>query len=86
MFNSLSGIITGKSSQRLFLDTHGIEWDIAVPDSSLEKLPEIGKEGRVFVWMQHTDVLMSLFGFSSDEERSVFFELLRLMELVLRLL
>ena len=52
MFNSLSGIITGKFPQKLFIDTHGIEWDVTVPDSSLDKLPDIGSEGRVFVWMQ----------------------------------
>lgn len=77
MFNSLSGIITGKFPQKLFIDTHGIEWDVTVPDSALDKLPDIGSEGRVFVWMQHTDNLMNLYGFASDRDRSLFFDLLR---------
>lgn len=77
MFNSLSGIITGKFPQKLFIDTHGIEWDVTVPDSALDKLPDIGSEGRVFVWMQHTDNLMNLYGFASDRDRSLFFDLLK---------
>lgn len=77
MFNSLSGIITGKFPQKLFIDTHGIEWDVTVPDSALEKLPDVGSEGRIYVWMQHTDNLMNLYGFASDRDRSLFFDLLK---------
>ncbi|MBQ0039753.1 MAG: Holliday junction branch migration protein RuvA [Treponema sp.] len=77
MFNSLNGIITGKFPQKLYIDTHGIEWDVTCPDSALEKLPDVGSEGRVFVWMQHTDNLMNLYGFASDRDRSLFFDLLK---------
>ena len=77
MFNSLSGIITGKFPQKLYLDTHGIEWDVTCPNSSLENLPDVGCEGRVYVWMQHTDNLMNLYGFASDRDRSLFFDLLK---------
>lgn len=77
MFNSLTGTITGKYPQKLYIDTHGIEWDVTVPDSALEKLPDVGSEGKVFVWMQHTDNLMNLYGFASDYDRSLFFDLLK---------
>ena len=49
MFNSLTGIITGKLPKQLFLDTHGIEWDICVPDSNLELLPTVGSEAKVYI-------------------------------------
>ena len=65
MFNSLKGKITGRESQRLFLETNGIEWDIAVPDTCAEKIGEVGAEGKVYVWLQHTDSAMTLYGFSS---------------------
>ena len=77
MFNSLTGIITGKLPKQLFLDTHGIEWDICVPDSNLELLPTVGSEAKVYTWLQHTDVLMTLYGFSSAEERTLFLDLLK---------
>ncbi len=76
MFNSLSGTITGKYPQKLFLDTHGIEWDIVMPDTSLDALPRLGETARVFTYMQHTDAAMTLFGFASERDRALFFDLL----------
>ena len=77
MFNSITGIITAKFPKQLFLDNNGIEWDICVPDSNLELLPPVGSEAKVYTWLQHTENLMSLYGFSSADERSVFLDLLK---------
>lgn len=77
MFNSLTGTITGKFPKQVFLDTHGIEWDLCVPDSNLDMLPTVGNEAKIYVWMQHTEQLMSLYGFASDDERSIFLDLLK---------
>jgi len=77
MFNSLTGIITGKFPKQLLLDTHGIEWDLCVPDSNLELFPPVGSEAKVYTWLQHTDVLMTLFGFASADERTLFLDLLK---------
>lgn len=77
MFNSIVGTITFKGQKQLFLESSGIEWDICVPDSNLEKLPPVGAEAKIFTFLQHTDMVMQLFGFSSAEERSLFFDLLK---------
>ena len=77
MFNSITGIITEKSSQHLFIETLGIEWDILVPESALEKLPEVGKEARIFTWLNHTDLQMCLYGFAEAQDRDLFFDLLK---------
>lgn len=77
MFNSLSGTITGKFTQKLFLDTHGIEWDLNVPETTLDKLPPVGSEARIYTWMQHTDALMLLYGFASENDRMLFLDLLK---------
>lgn len=77
MFNSITGLITAKLPKQLFLDNNGIEFDICMPDSNLEMLPPIGSETKVYTWLQHTDMLMSLYGFATEEERSLFFDLLK---------
>ncbi|MBQ0002514.1 MAG: Holliday junction branch migration protein RuvA [Treponema sp.] len=77
MFNSLSGIITGKFPKQVFLDTHGIEWDLCVPDSNLDMLGPVGSESKIYTWMHHTDQIMSLYGFASSDERSLFLDLLK---------
>jgi Holliday junction DNA helicase RuvA len=77
MFNSISGIITGKFPKQLFIENNGIEWDICVPDSNLDMFGTVGSEAKVFTWLQHTDVSMALYGFASAEERTLFFDLLK---------
>lgn len=77
MFNSLSGIITGKFPKQVFIDTNGIEWDLCVPDSNLDMLPPVGNEAKIYTWLQHTDQVMSLYGFATADERSVFLDLLK---------
>lgn len=77
MFNSIIGTVTGKKSRQLFIEANGIEWDICMPDSNIDMLPETGKEVRVFTWLHHTESLMNLYGFASPEERLLFLDLLR---------
>ena len=77
MFNSIIGTVTGKFSRQLFIEANGIEWDICMPDSNIDMLPETGKEVRVFTWLHHTESLMNLYGFASPEERLLFLDLLR---------
>ena len=77
MFNSLTGIITGKFPKQVFIDTNGVEWDLCVPDSNLDMLPPVGNEAKIYIYLQHTDQLMSLYGFASADERSVFLDLLK---------
>lgn len=77
MFNSIVGTVTGKFSRQLHIEANGIEWDICMPDSNIDMLPETGKEVRVFTWLHHTESLMNLYGFASPEERLLFLDLLR---------
>lgn len=77
MFNSLTGTVTGKLPQRLLLDTNGIEWSLDTPETSLDALPPVGSTAKVYVWLQHTDNAMSMFGFATEEDRELFFNLLK---------
>ncbi len=77
MFNSLTGIITGKLPQTLYIETQGIEWELQMPDSSLGRLPPVGESAKVYTWLLHREDSMKLFGFASLEERSLFLDLLK---------
>ncbi len=77
MFNSIKGIITGKFPKQIFLENNGIEWDICIPDTNLQILPPVGTEAKVYTWLQHTDISMNIYGFSSDSERNLFLDLLK---------
>ena len=69
--------MTAKNPKLLYLENNGIEWEINVPDSNLEMIGSVGSETKIYTWLLHTDVLMSLYGFSSVQERSVFLDLLK---------
>ncbi len=75
MFNSLYGNITAKTPNQIFLDTGGIEWDISVAEKSSGAFPPAGESARVFVWLYHREDAVRLFGFVTEEERSLFLEL-----------
>ena len=77
MFNSISGTISGKFPKQIFIDNNGLEFDIMMPDSNLEMMGNVGEQGRVYTYLQHTDVIMQLYGFASDDERTVFLDLLK---------
>jgi Holliday junction DNA helicase RuvA len=77
MFNSLTGTITGKFPNTVYIDTHGIEWSVSVPGSAVDALPPVGQTGKIYTYLVHTEDLMSLYGFASNEERQLFLDLLK---------
>lgn len=77
MFNSIRGVITGKFPKQVFIEVNGVEWDICIPDSNLDMIGHVGDEARIFTWLNHTDKVMDLYGFASSEERTLFFDLLK---------
>jgi Holliday junction DNA helicase RuvA len=77
MFNSIRGIVSGKEGDSAFLITGGVEWEIAMPTTDMEQLPDPGVECRVFTWLYHREDQMRLFGFSDETRRNTFLELLK---------
>lgn len=76
MFNSLKGVISGKTSDSLYLDTGSIEWVLEASAGTLSKLPAPGREARVYTYLHHKEDSMQLFGFYSLKERELFLNLI----------
>jgi Holliday junction DNA helicase RuvA len=77
MFNSIRGTITEKLPDTLRIVTGGVEWDITVPGTDLNRFPPSGEEGRVFLWLYHREDQMKLYGFAEESGRHIFLELLK---------
>ena len=76
MFNSLSGTLTYKGIDNIYLlNSCGIEWDITVSAKTIQALPPVGDECQVYTYYLHTENMVKLFGFFSKEERTFFLEL-----------
>jgi Holliday junction DNA helicase RuvA len=77
MFNSIRGIVSEKGGETVFLLTGGVEWEVAMPATDIDLLPDAGGECRVFTWLYHREDMMRLFGFSGKVRRDTFLELLK---------
>lgn len=76
MFNSFLGTVTEKYADSIAFDTGNIEWMIIMSAKSLEALA-VGKEVRIYVYLQHQENAMQLFGFATKQERLLFLDLLK---------
>ncbi len=75
MFNSISGILSGKTTDSVYVENSGIEWEIFVSALALDALGSVGKEVKVYTWLYHREDQMRLFGFPNQAERSLFLDL-----------
>ncbi len=78
MFNSITGTVTGKKGNTCFIENSGIEWALNCSQRSLDQLPKKGEKARVLTYLHHKEDTMLLFGFASEDERSLFLELIRI--------
>jgi Holliday junction DNA helicase RuvA len=69
---SLDGEILERSPGRVVISVGGVGYEVAVPASTAAELPAVGKRTRLFTRMHVRDDAMLLFGFSSQDERSLF--------------
>ena len=75
MFNSISGTLTGKTTESIYIETHGSEWEIFVSTLSADRFGAAGSTVRVYTWLYHREDQMRLFGFLTPAERSLFLDL-----------
>ena len=72
MIASLEGEVVERAPGRVVISVGGVGYEVAVPASTGAHLPAIGRRARVFTRMHVRDDAIVLFGFSTQEERSLF--------------
>ncbi len=78
MFNSLTGKLNGKDSEKIYLLTEGgIEWEIWTGQITSSALPEKGEEVRVYTYVHHREDQLRIFGFGDIREREIFLDLIK---------
>lgn len=77
MFNSITGVITYKDEERVYLSAGAVEWEIHISRNSSDDLTEEGQKAKVYIYLYHRDDQLKLFGFSQATERDVFLDLLK---------
>ena len=55
MFNSISGTLTGKTAESIYIETNGIEWEVFVSALSADRFGTAGSTVRVYTWLYHRE-------------------------------
>lgn len=76
MISYIKGEITYSSGDKIIVENNGIGYDIIVPSFSAEKLCSQNGEVTVYTYMSVRDDGISLFGFSTVEEKSLYEKLI----------
>lgn len=77
MIGFLSGKLHAKQPPYLLLDVNGVGYEVEAPMSTFYALGEIGSQVTVVTHMHVREDAMLLFGFASEQERSLFRELIK---------
>lgn len=72
MIAMLKGSVADRATSDIVLDVGGVGYEVSVPMSTFEKLPEEGGEAKLFVQTVVREDAIQLFGFSTREEKAAF--------------
>ena len=72
MIGSLNGIIDESSFSQCLIDVNGVGYEVEIPLSTFDKLPLPGNRAKLFIHTQVREDAITLFGFSTTEERELF--------------
>ena len=77
MIGHLRGRLVRKAPPALIIDVHGVGYELEAPMSTFYRLPEVGSEVELHTHLVVRDDAHLLYGFSTENERRLFRDLLR---------
>ncbi len=72
MFSYIKGTLEEVSAESVTVDTMGVGWKLLVPASVLDSLPPVGSDIKLYTSFQVREDDMTLYGFLSRQDRSMF--------------
>lgn len=77
MIRRIRGILLEKRSDEVVVEAGGVGYGLAVPLSTVEALPAVGREVALFTHLRVRDDAQELFGFATAEARDLFERMLK---------
>ena len=78
MIGSLRGKLAAKQAPHIIVDCHGVGYEVETPMSTFLELPSVGEDLFLHTHLLVREDAQILFGFASEQERSLFRTLLRI--------
>lgn len=76
MISFLVGVIEEKNENQLIMDVNGVGYDVCVSSNTLASLPLAGETVKIYTYLAVREDGVYLYGFSSKEERELFYKLI----------
>jgi Holliday junction DNA helicase RuvA len=77
MIGRLTGLLAAKKAPQILIDCQGVGYEADVSMTTYYHLPEVGEPVSVWTHLQIKDDAHTLIGFSSEQERKLFRQLIR---------
>jgi len=72
MFEYIEGKIAKKEPTSAIIDVNGVGYQIHIPVTTYESLPEINEKARLLIYFHVREDTQKLYGFFTEEERKLF--------------
>ncbi|MFI5323182.1 MAG: Holliday junction branch migration protein RuvA [Thermodesulfobacteriota bacterium] len=72
MISLLRGKVAHKTLGKVTIDIHGVGYGVTMPLSTYYRLPDLGGEAELKIYTSMKDASIELFGFLTEDERTVF--------------
>lgn len=72
MITSVKGTLTEISPTDITIDVDGIGYEILIPLSSFDRLPQVGSECKILTYLHVREDILQLYGFMTYQERDLF--------------
>ncbi len=76
MIDYIRGTLTDKELTYVAIETTGVGYAVSIPLSTYERLPEPGKEAKVYIHYYQREDDVKLYGFASKTDREIFRQLI----------
>jgi len=77
MIGRLTGLLAAKRVPQIMIDCNGVGYEADVSMTTYYQLPEVGEQVSVWTHLQIKDDAHSLIGFTTEQERKLFRQLIR---------
>lgn len=78
MIGRICGVLVSKAPPQVLIDVRGVAYEVDVPMSTFYNLPQAGAEVTLVTHLVVREDAHLLYGFGTEQERSVFRQLLRI--------
>ena len=77
MIGRLTGVLAAKRAPQILVDCHGVGYEVDVSMTTYYQLPDVGEQVSIWTHLQIKDDAHTLIGFTSEQERKLFRQLIR---------